>query len=495
MNRNCKVTTAPVAALARANHLLAAVAGTALLMLATNSFAQVRMVVGYHTEGQETASFTFTNLPAPSRNDAATAARFTIVTGEADNNSGGLEKLHDGKVPGESDEPAQNFFFAAGTGGGRIQVDLGGVRSIKQVNTYSWHPTSRGPQIYQLYASAGTADGFVARPGKEADLEKSGWKRIAQVDTRPSSPIGGGQCGVSVFDPTGAIGDFRYFLFDILPTETGDNFGNTFYSEIDVVESNVPAEPVESNASAPIVVRSADGYCDITIDTAREPALAEWAQQQLAPTLAAWYPKIVAMLASDGFNPPKKISVVLRPGDGVAYTTGTRIVANSVWLGGELKGEALGALIHEVVHVVQQYSGGRNKDRRAPAWLVEGIPDYIRFFKYEPQSHGADLVWLRGRKKLNLSYDGMYRISANFLDYVVTQYDPDQKLIQKVNAACRQGNYTDELWRELTGKSLLDLNAEWKAAVQKQLAVKTETGLNLDNPAARCLATAVRSRF
>ncbi len=456
-----------------ANYFRFAAAVSAFLIFVTRSFADVHTTVGYHTEGQETPSFTFTNVPTPSRNDAATSAKFTVVAGEVDNNGGGLEKLHDGKVPAESDEPAQNFFFAAGTKGGRVGVDLGQARTIQQVNSYSWHPNSRGPQVYELFASDGTADGFVARPGADAVLEKCGWKRIARVDTRPTSPVGGGQCGVSISDSAGVLGNFRYFLFDISPTETGDDFGNTFYSEIDIVESNVPAEPVVSTSIAPIVVQSADGYCEITIDTSKEPALTDWAEQKLAPALAEWYPKIVALMPSDGFSAPKKFSVVLRPGNGVAYTSGTRIVGNSVWFGGELKGEALGAIIHEAVHVVQQYRGGQHREGRAPGWLVEGIPDYIRFFKYEPQSHGADLVWLQSRRKLNLNYDGMYRISANFLDYVVTHYDPDQKLIQKVNAACRQGDYSDALWQELTGKSLLDLNAEWKAAVQKQLPDKT----------------------
>jgi hypothetical protein len=32
-----------------------------------------------------------------------------------------------------------------------------------------------------------------------------------------------------------------------------------------------------------------------------------------------------------------------------------------------------------------------------PGWLVEGIPDYIRWFQYEPQSHGADASLFRAR--------------------------------------------------------------------------------------------------
>ena len=56
---------------------------------------------------------------------------------------------------------------------------------------------------------------------------------------------------------------------------------------------------------------------------------------------------------------------------------------------------------------------------------------------------------------------------ANFLDYVVEQYDQNKTLIAKVNAACREGKYTDALWKELTGKPLAELNDEWKASMKK----------------------------
>jgi len=462
----------PAVITARPNHCRGrlAVATAALLALTLGAKAEVQTTIDYHMDDAESAAFSFAKVPPPSRNDAATTAKFTLVTGEPASTDITLDLLHDGKLPQQADEPQQNFFFVSGSAGGRIQVDLGSAKEIKQVNTYSWHPTTRGPQVYQLFASTGVAEGFVALPGKGVAPEACGWKHIAQVDTRPSRPNDSAQCGVSIADTAGAIGSYRYLLFDITPAEIDDDFGNTFYSEIDVVELNAPVQPALTGGVPPIVVPVADGSCEITIDTTKEPALGDWAEQQLAPALAQWYPKITAMLASDGYTAPKKFSVVLRPGDGVAYTSGTRIVANSVWIGGELKGEALGAIIHEVVHVVQQYEGGRHQAGHAPGWLVEGIPDYIRFFKYEPQSHGADQVWLEARRKMPLKYDGMYRISANFLDYVVTHHDPNQTLLLKVNAACRQGKYTEALWQELTGKTLAELNTEWKAAVRPQAA-------------------------
>lgn len=447
-----------------------------LLLTVNGSFAGIQTKVGHNGGEPDFERFAFTNVPPPSENDAATDARFTILSGETDANSGGLEKLHDGELPAEADDPADNFFFAAGSDGGRIEVDLGRPLEIKQVNTYSWHPSARGPQVYKLYAGPETTPGFNATPGDGADLEKCGWKLIDSVDTRSREADQGGQYGVSISNPGGIIGKYRYLLFAMSPTETDDPFGNTFYSEIDVVELNAPVKPIVPGMVAPIKIRSADGYAEITIDTARAPELREWAAQKLAPALSEWYPKIVAMLPSKGFSAPKKFSVTIRPGNGVAFTSGTRIVVNSTWLAGELGRQAVGSIIHETVHVVQQYGHGWRDNHPAPGWLTEGIPDYIRFFKFEPQAHGADIVWLRERRQMAINYDGMYRISANFLDYVVEHYDPEQDLIRKVNAACRDGSYTDGLWKKLTGKPLAELNEEWKAAVHQQLSNQDEAG-------------------
>jgi len=455
---------------------LLATAGLALLVSAPVLSAGTKVVFEHNDNDQANAQFKFKSVPAPSKSDAATKAKFSLPLGESDSNGGGLEKLHDGKLPNEADDPAENFFFNAGTGGGRIAVDLGTVIEVKQVNSYSWHPSTRGPQVYKLYASDGTAQGFQAQPGRGSEPEKCGWKFVAQVDTRPKDGEPGGQYGVSISDSEGALGKYRYLLFEVSATETEDAFGNTFLSEIDVIDNaaaTASAIAASDPADEPFRIHSPDGYCAISIDTSGAPELKEWAEKKLAPVLAEWYPKLTALLASDGYSAPTNFSVIIRPGSGVAATSRTRITANSTWLKRELDREAIGALVHEEIHVVQAYRGGRGNNpdyKRPPGWLVEGIPDYIRWFLYEPQSHGADAAFFRTRKTSNLKYDGLYRVSANFLNYVVENYDKDKKLITKINAACRQGKYTDELWKQLTGKSLADLNEEWKTALQKEIA-------------------------
>jgi hypothetical protein len=163
----------------------------------------------------------------------------------------------------------------------------------------------------------------------------------------------------------------------------------------------------------------------------------------------------------------------------VAATGGTNVTVNSAWLKNELNREGVGAILHEEVHVVQQYGWGRRHTtdfKPSPGWLTEGIPDYIRWFQYEPQSHGADAIWMKARRNLNLNFDGMYRITANFLNYVVEKYDKDKSLITKLNAACRQGKYSADLWQSSTGKSLTELNDEWKTTTEKEVAALRAEG-------------------
>src|SRR6185369_5977837 len=101
---------------------------------------------------------------------------FTIVEGERDRNGGSTDTLHDGKLPTEDDQPSANLFFNAGAAGGRLVVDLGNSIAIKEINTYSWHSNTRGPQVYELYGSEGKSDDFNAQPKKESDPLKCGWK-------------------------------------------------------------------------------------------------------------------------------------------------------------------------------------------------------------------------------------------------------------------------------------------------------------------------------
>lgn len=446
--------------------------GAAFLLLQPLAYSEVRVVAERDSSG---AAFAFRQVPPPANNDAATAAQFTLVDGERDRNGGSLAVLRDGLAPTDEDQPSANFFFQAGTDGGRIQIDLGRVISVKQINTYSWHPGARGPQVYQLYAADGAANGFTLAPKRGIDPETCGWKRIASVDTRPESGDGGGQYGVTVSDPTAtaeAIGQYRYLLFAIARTEDRDAFGNTFYSEFDVIDADGPAPTTAPQpGGAPILTSfdAADGKYHFTIDATSAPDLTEWCDRELKPVIQQWYPKLVALLPSDGFEPPANLTLRFRNdmGGTPASAGGSRINLNSEWFRKELKREARGSVVHEMVHVVQSYGRARRMNpgaTRAPGWLVEGIADYIRWFLYEPETEGAAIT---ERNFARAKFDASYRVTGNFLNYLVEHRDKD--IVRKLNAAIREGGYSEQLWQEWTGKTVQELGEEWKKALEANL--------------------------
>ena len=205
-----------------------------LMLLAVPSPAQVRITIDHNDNKTANAEYKFQRVPSPARNDAGSKAILTLVDAEPDGNSADLGVLTDGLLPDAEDQPRRNFFLNTGTGGGRLRMDLGAVIGIAQINSYSWHSNSRGPQVYRIWASDGAGPNFNPEPKGTVDPAKCGWKSIAIVDTRTDEEDGG-QYGVSVTDLSGSLGKFRFLLFDLYPVEVADSSGNTFYSEIDVV--------------------------------------------------------------------------------------------------------------------------------------------------------------------------------------------------------------------------------------------------------------------
>jgi hypothetical protein len=207
-----------------------------LLLLATGVNDDLNIVIEHNTGADANAAFHFKNIPAPSKTDAATKAKLELVVGRRDSNGTQLAALTDGILPTGQDEPSSNFFFAAGTDGGRIRMDLGSTMEIAEINSYSWHANSRGPQVYNVYVAEGTEAGFNPSPDAKTHPAHVGWKLLASVDTRPRDGGRlGGQYGVNIRRKAGTLGKFRYLLFDAVEAEYDDPFGNTFFSEIDVV--------------------------------------------------------------------------------------------------------------------------------------------------------------------------------------------------------------------------------------------------------------------
>ena len=414
-----------------------------------------------------TSAFDFQDVPFPVKGDSGEKGKWQIVSGKAKE----LKAVNDGVLPPSEDDRKRNFRFRSGTDGGRLAVDLGKPVQVEFVNSYSRHPDSRAPQVFVLYAaSKGDAD-----PSK---LDSDDWTKVASVDTRKTEngepDVGGGVVGVSV--PVGKTA--RYLVFDVVPTEKKTPFGNTFFSEIDIVASSDKglknAEFPKKPKQLPLLVyKIPDTDYSFKVDISAAPDLRKWTEDELVPVLKEWYPKVVKMLPSQGFVAPQEFTLdftdklprgvpaaTVRVG---SQKTSTTILLDVEWARRKfVDGEPVGAIVHEAVHVVQQYpnmmKAPKAKDaKKTPVWVVEGIADYIRWFLFEPEVKGASIS---ADKRAEAKHDASYRVSANFIDWVVRNKQP--KLLQMLNVAAREGKYDASFWKTATGQTEGQLAREWR---------------------------------
>ena len=212
-----------------------------LLGAALAGRAQITVTVDRNLGRDANPEFRFKLVRPPVKDDAAARARLTLLAGQADPAGADLSALTDGILPTAENQSKSNFSFDSGSSGGRFSMDLGSVIEIKQINSYSWHSGNGAPQVYALYASDGADPKFCAEPKGDVDPASCGWTLVTSVDTRRGrGGDSGGQYGASINDARGSLGKYRYLLFECSATETDDDAGNTFFSEIDVVAKKSP---------------------------------------------------------------------------------------------------------------------------------------------------------------------------------------------------------------------------------------------------------------
>jgi len=207
-------------------------------------------------------------------------------------------------------------------------------------------------------------------------------------------------------------------------------------------EIKVGSEPALSRFAFPV---------EVVVDELDEADMKDWAEKA-AKACERYYGRINEALRSDGYTPARVIKMSLKNGiDVPAYASGNRITGSVSWF--KDHPDDVGAMIHEATHVVQRY-----RSRRNPGWLVEGVADYVRFILYEPKNIGP----INPR---TARYDQSYRVTARFLDYVGKTYDED--FVLKLNRAMREGTYSDDLFKEWTGKTKEELGEEWQASLSR----------------------------
>lgn len=187
-------------------------------------------------------------------------------------------------------------------------------------------------------------------------------------------------------------------------------------------------------------------------DISRDPSLAVWAQTAEKQMESFWL-DTAALLYSDRFITPNAVNVVYRTGPGVtgiAATGGGVMTVNTKWC--HEHPDDTGLTVHETAHVIQAYSAYN------PVWLVEGIADYIRWVKFEPEHFHPRINVQRA------TYHDSYQTTATFLAWCELHYD--SALVTKLSRAVRFGAYKNDLFRQYCGKDVDALWSEFVAAYQ-----------------------------
>lgn len=167
-----------------------------------------------------------------------------------------------------------------------------------------------------------------------------------------------------------------------------------------------------------------------------------------------WFPVICRFLATEKWIPPETVRLaVKRDLDAPGVTSGGTIQVSLKWI--TQHPDDFGMVIHELTHVIQNYP----PDKSTPGWLVEGIADYIRYWKYEPEIPRPRL------DPKTAHYHQGYGTTGAFLAWLVKKYD--RRIVLRLDAVLRVKAYHPKIFHDVTGKSLDDLWQEFVGDLPK----------------------------
>ncbi|NDG63970.1 MAG: hypothetical protein EBY29_10990 [Planctomycetes bacterium] len=202
--------------------------------------------------------------------------------------------------------------------------------------------------------------------------------------------------------------------------------------------------------AAPLAAEPAGTSTNIVLDVSGigdSPALMQWAGDA-GKVCAEWYPIVCRFLATEDWARPKELVLVFRRGlNAPAVTRENRMEFDAQWITDHP--DDFGIVIHELTHVIQAYPAATT----TPGWLVEGIADYIRLWKYEPEVPRPHI------ERATAKWTDGYRTTATFLAWACARYD--RRLVRVLDKALRNGSYSDAIWTQVTGKGLEELWAEF----------------------------------
>lgn len=167
----------------------------------------------------------------------------------------------------------------------------------------------------------------------------------------------------------------------------------------------------------------------------------------------------------------RSVTLVLRPMDGVAFTTGMdldddhkEIHINLNYIRNIKKSprqEILGVLNHELVHCFQWAALGT-----CPGGLIEGVADWVRLRSGLAANH-----W---RQEAGGKWDGGYQHTGYFLEYLEQRFG--EGTVRKINGCLRGRKYDEkELFGECCkGHTVEDLWKEYGEELKRQKSSETK---------------------
>lgn len=159
---------------------------------------------------------------------------------------------------------------------------------------------------------------------------------------------------------------------------------------------------------------------------------------------------VVKLLNAPEKTTPTKMTVKLsKTMRAPAAVSGTKMAINMNHVLRD-PGDLKGMVMHELTHVIQNYKGD------GPIWFTEGVADWVRY-KITPNTKWGNYM------RENVSTEkplGAYWYSSCFLMWMEETYN--KPIIATVSAKCSQQQYDVSVWKELTGKNLDQLTAEFK---------------------------------
>jgi hypothetical protein len=170
----------------------------------------------------------------------------------------------------------------------------------------------------------------------------------------------------------------------------------------------------------------------------------------------------------------RSVTIILRPMDGVAYTTGIDLDSDHKEIhinlnyikqskASPIRDEILGVICHELVHCFQWAAHGT-----CPGGLIEGVADWVRLRAGLAASH-----W---KQEAEGKWDGGYQHTGYFLEYLEQRFGDGT--VRRMNGCLRTEKYDEKkLFGECCGgKKVAELWEDYGKELKKKNKGKKDSG-------------------